>query len=174
MARYGIFTKPVHVEKIVNFLNKYTTIDYIISTEKEEIYAYDFDIGISYCWPIKIDVSWPHDLIIRDGKQETRIWYNYHPALLPEYAGMGSYAKALHDGVKEFGVTLHIMTSLVDHGPILCIKRFKLDSLPVHTTELGCITHYYLFQLFKETIETLSLKPVSKEDFEKRCAVKRF
>ena len=38
--KYGIFTKPIHVEKIVNYLNQYTDMDYIISTVKAEIYGY--------------------------------------------------------------------------------------------------------------------------------------
>jgi methionyl-tRNA formyltransferase len=162
--KYGIFTKPIHVEKIVNFLNQYTKVNYIISSDKDEITAYNYDFGVSYCWPFKIDES----------ELKKRIWYNYHPGLLPKYHGMQSYADAIQDEVEKYGVTLHRMTEEVDNGPILCIRKFNLHTLPVHTNELGCITHYYLFQLFKETIETLKFMPVDSEDFDKRCAARKF
>lgn len=140
--RYGIFTKQIHVEKIVNFLNQYTDIDYIISTNKKEVNSYDYDIGISYCWDWKIDVK---------GKP----WYNYHPGPLPEYDGISSHPAAVKDKVTEYGATLHRMTDEFDKGPIIFKKVFKLDSIPINTNELGCIAHYYLFQLFKETIHLL-------------------
>jgi len=142
--KYGIFTKPIHVEKIVNYLNQYTKIDYIISTSKEEICAYDYDIGISYCFPHIINVD---DIP----------WYNYHPAPLQEYPGLMNYACPIRDKVKNFGVTLHRMTNEVDKGPIIKVRRFKLDSLPVNSNELGNIAHYHLFQLFKETIRELGI-----------------
>ena len=158
--KYGIFTKPIHVEKIVNYLNQYTDIDYIISTVKQEMYAYDFDIGVSYCWPWKIDIDYPYDLTMektKNGYREInrRTWFNYHPSPLPKYSGFSCYADAINDGVKEYGVTLHRMTDVIDNGEIIEQKTFPLHTLPCNTNELGCITHYWLFQLFKETIETL-------------------
>jgi len=149
---YGIFTKPQHVEKIVNFLNQRTDIDYIISTNKYEPLAYDFDIGISYCFPWVIDSRFD-----RNGIKllETKDWYNYHPAPLPLYKDWGNYQKGIKSKVEEWGVSLHRMTEHVDEGPVLKIKYFKLETLPVNTQELGDISHYYLFQLFKETIELL-------------------
>jgi len=144
--KLGIFTKPIHIEKIVNFLNQHTKIlDYVISTERKETEAYDFDIGISYCFPYIIDVE-------KSGKP----WYNYHPAPLPEYKGLLCYALPIKDKVEEFAVTLHRMTNEVDSGKILQVRKFKLDSQPVHTNELGTIAHYHLFQLFKETIEKIA------------------
>lgn len=155
--KYGIFTKPMHVEKLVSYLNM-TDIKYVISTERKEIYAYEFDIGISYCWPWRIDVDWPQDINIH------RIWYNYHPGILPRYPSIGSYAKAIRDKVTRFGVTLHRMTEEIDKGPVLVVKEFMLDSVPVNTNELGAITHYHLFQLFKETIKKLEKMPMWQED----------
>lgn len=140
--KFGIFTKPIHVEKIVNYLNRYTNVSYIISTSREEVYAYEYDVGISYCFPyiVKIDKI---------------PWYNYHPAPLPKYPGLMNYSHPIRDKVMEFGVTVHKMTNDVDKGKIIKVKHFKLKSLPSNTNELGCISHYYLFQLFKETIEGL-------------------
>ena len=154
--KYGIFTKPIHIEKLVNFLNQENDIDYIISTSKEEVNAFDFDVGVSYCFPHIIKINFP--------VEDRRIWYNYHPAPLPKYPGLNNYSFAIKDKMKTFGVTLHIMTDDVDCGPILKVKKFKLRTLPINTNELGCITHYHLFQLFKETIKLLQFKPKTEKE----------
>jgi methionyl-tRNA formyltransferase len=88
-------------------------------------------------------------------KKDERIWYNYHPAPLPKYKGIRNYVDAIKDDAEEFGVTLHKMNMEFDEGEIIGVKKFKLISKPINTDELGTITHYYLFQLFKETIGEL-------------------
>jgi phosphoribosylglycinamide formyltransferase-1 len=44
---------------------------------------------------------------------------NIHPSLLPAYAGMHTHARALQDGVKIHGCTVHFVTPDLDHGPII-------------------------------------------------------
>lgn len=44
---------------------------------------------------------------------------NIHPSLLPAYSGLNTHARALQDGVKIHGCTVHFVTSDVDHGPII-------------------------------------------------------
>ena len=44
---------------------------------------------------------------------------NIHPSLLPAYSGLNTHARALKDGVKIHGCTVHFVTSDVDHGPII-------------------------------------------------------
>ena len=44
---------------------------------------------------------------------------NIHPSLLPAYGGTDTHARALHDGVKIHGCTVHFVTSDLDHGPII-------------------------------------------------------
>jgi phosphoribosylglycinamide formyltransferase-1 len=44
---------------------------------------------------------------------------NIHPSLLPSYGGLNTHARALHDGVKIHGCTVHFVTSDLDHGPII-------------------------------------------------------
>ena len=143
---YGIFTKPIHVEKIVNYLNLvHPKLNYIISTDKQEVDMWAFEIGVSYCFPYKIDMA-------KQTWQSYRVWYNYHPGPLPEYPGLTNYSMPIRDGVTRFGVTLHKMTDEIDKGPIIKRIDFDLASPPTSTNELGNIAHYYLFQLFKETI----------------------
>lgn len=44
---------------------------------------------------------------------------NIHPSLLPLYPGLNTHRRALADGVKIHGCTVHFVTSEVDHGPIV-------------------------------------------------------
>lgn len=44
---------------------------------------------------------------------------NIHPSLLPSYAGLNTHTRALEDGVKIHGCTVHYVTDDLDHGPII-------------------------------------------------------
>lgn len=44
---------------------------------------------------------------------------NIHPSLLPAYGGLNTHARALHDGVRIHGCTVHFVTADLDHGPII-------------------------------------------------------
>lgn len=44
---------------------------------------------------------------------------NIHPALLPAYRGLNTHQRALADGVKIHGCTVHFVVPAVDEGPII-------------------------------------------------------
>jgi phosphoribosylglycinamide formyltransferase-1 len=44
---------------------------------------------------------------------------NIHPSLLPAFAGTHTHRRALEEGVKLHGCTVHFVTPEVDHGPII-------------------------------------------------------
>lgn len=44
---------------------------------------------------------------------------NIHPALLPAYRGLDTHARALADGVKIHGCTVHFVVPSMDAGPII-------------------------------------------------------
>lgn len=44
---------------------------------------------------------------------------NIHPSLLPAYPGLNTHARALADGVKLHGCTVHLVRPAVDSGPII-------------------------------------------------------
>jgi phosphoribosylglycinamide formyltransferase-1 len=44
---------------------------------------------------------------------------NIHPALLPSYRGLDTHVRALADGVKIHGCTVHFVVPALDEGPII-------------------------------------------------------
>ena len=68
---------------------------------------------------------------------------NIHPSLLPAFKGAHAIRDAFEAGVKETGVSVHLVTSKLDAGPVLaCVKvkrasRDTLDSLEtkIHRAE---------------------------------------
>jgi phosphoribosylglycinamide formyltransferase 1 len=47
---------------------------------------------------------------------------NVHPSLLPKYPGLHAIERAIEDGAKRFGVTVHLVDAGVDTGPIILQK----------------------------------------------------
>lgn len=44
---------------------------------------------------------------------------NVHPSLLPAFPGLNTHERALVEGVKVHGCTVHFVTPELDHGPIV-------------------------------------------------------
>ncbi|MCL2022234.1 MAG: phosphoribosylglycinamide formyltransferase [Betaproteobacteria bacterium] len=44
---------------------------------------------------------------------------NIHPSLLPLFPGLDTHRRALAEGVRLHGCTVHFVTPLLDHGPII-------------------------------------------------------
>ena len=63
---------------------------------------------------------------------------NLHPALLPQFGGMGMYGHHVHEAVKaagetETGMTVHYVSNEVDGGEI--IAQFSTPILPTDTPD---------------------------------------
>ena len=48
---------------------------------------------------------------------------NIHPSLLPAYRGLDTHARALADGAREHGCTVHFVTPGLDEGPAIIQAR---------------------------------------------------
>jgi methionyl-tRNA formyltransferase len=59
---------------------------------------------------------------------------NFHPGLLPDYAGLNVHQWAILNGETNTGVTIHIMTPSLDEGSILA-----QSSVPIDTAETGLL-----------------------------------
>ncbi|WP_189459820.1 phosphoribosylglycinamide formyltransferase [Jeongeupia chitinilytica] len=51
------------------------------------------------------------------GHYENRL-LNIHPSLLPAFTGLHTHERAIAEGVKFAGCTVHFVTAELDHGPI--------------------------------------------------------
>ena len=44
---------------------------------------------------------------------------NIHPSLLPAFPGLNTHQRAIDAGCKVAGATVHLVTTELDHGPVL-------------------------------------------------------
>lgn len=51
---------------------------------------------------------------------------NLHPSLLPDYPGLHTHARALADGVREHGASVHFVTPELDGGPVIAQARIEV------------------------------------------------
>jgi UDP-4-amino-4-deoxy-L-arabinose formyltransferase/UDP-glucuronic acid dehydrogenase (UDP-4-keto-hexauronic acid decarboxylating) len=51
---------------------------------------------------------------------------NFHPGLLPQYAGLHTHQWAIRNGETEFGVTVHRMEAAIDTGGVVGQSRFPI------------------------------------------------
>lgn len=58
---------------------------------------------------------------------------NIHPSLLPAYKGTRTYERALADGAKHHGASVHFVTPELDSGPV--IAQAAVPVLPNDTAE---------------------------------------
>ena len=55
---------------------------------------------------------------------------NIHPSLLPAYKGLNTHKRALDDGAKQHGCSVHYMRAEMDDGPVIVQKH-----VPVHADD---------------------------------------
>lgn len=64
---------------------------------------------------------------------------NLHGSLLPKLRGASPIETAILEDIKETGVTIIKMDSLLDHGPIIATKKAEIREWPIKTDELAKI-----------------------------------
>ena len=138
-----IYTKTRHVNKIHDFLTE-KKYKHEIFTVNDNPPLNDFDLGVSYCYPRIIE-----EPLLSTPKKG---FVNYHPGPLPKYKGPTELEDAIKNKEINWGVTVHFMDENYDTGPIIKLKNIKLHEPPILAQELGPISHYFLFNLFKESI----------------------
>lgn len=96
-----------------------------------------------------------HEILTQHDISKTRqAAINLHMAPLPEYRGSNQFSYAIIDGKKEFGSTIHLMDSKIDHGAILFQSRFPIPE-GCWINELYQLTYNASIQLFKNTIAAI-------------------
>jgi|TARA_B000000460_G_C21434834_1_gene356780 methionyl-tRNA formyltransferase len=143
-----IFTRERERELIEKFMNS-LNIPYEIYTSKDNPKLEAFELGVSYNYTKKIEP--PLLYLARKG------FINYHPAPLPEYPSgpkfeLETTERAIKEKVMEWGVTLHYMNEEYDKGPIIRKMMFDLEEPPQSRDEIGSLTHWHLWKLFKNSV----------------------
>lgn len=91
---------------------------------------------------------------------------NIHPALLPAFPGLDTHEKALAEGVKIHGCTVHFVTPTVDHGPIVAQAAVPVladdtpDSLAARVLEQEHLIYPQAIRWFAEGRLTLNQNKV--------------
>jgi len=80
---------------------------------------------------------------------------NVHPSLLPAFKGAHAIRDAFHAGVRETGVTVHLVTEELDAGPILAQSKVKLsrkETLKSLEGKIHCLEH----KLYPQVIQSVT------------------
>jgi phosphoribosylglycinamide formyltransferase-1 len=69
---------------------------------------------------------------------------NIHPSLLPAFPGLHTHAQALATGVRVHGCTVHFVTPVLDHGPIIaqgCVPVLAGDTPELLAERVLAVEH---------------------------------
>lgn len=87
---------------------------------------------------------------------------NIHPALLPDFKGLDTHARALAAGVTQHGCTVHLVSEGMDEGPIL--GQARVDVLPNDTeATLAARVLAEEHRLYPQTLATYCQRILSGE-----------
>ncbi len=80
---------------------------------------------------------------------------NVHPALLPAFRGLRAIERAVEQGVKVTGVTVHFVDEGVDSGPIILQRAIEL-AYPAAIEEIERRIHEIEHELLPEAIRLIA------------------
>ena len=80
---------------------------------------------------------------------------NIHPSLLPAYKGLNTHQRALDDGAKLHGVSIHLVTTELDDGPIICQAKYPIDAGD-RVEDLQTRGHRLEHQMYPQVLHWLS------------------
>jgi len=105
---------------------------------------------------IDILISVQYHLILKQVQIDlaSEIAVNLHMAPLPDYRGCNQFTFAIIDQAKEFGTTLHKISTKIDGGDIIFEKRFPIES-NLWVQELHAQTVQASQELFEESLADL-------------------
>tara|TARA_B100000287_G_C20674248_1_gene794635 strand:+ start:5330 stop:5935 length:606 start_codon:yes stop_codon:yes gene_type:complete len=116
-----------------------------------------------------IFISVLYDKIVDNKFLVDRDCYNFHPAILPEYAGVGTMTWSILNNEKYHGITLHLIDSGIDTGDIIDITKIRIDDNET-SYSLNKKTIKKMLGFFKEKFYIILEKKYKtiKQDFSKR------
>lgn len=94
---------------------------------KEKISKWDGFVFTENMNECDIFISVMYDKIVSPEFIEKRICYNFHPGILPDYRGAGTFSWSIVNGEKEAGITLHVIDEGIDSGDVIDIQTFPIE-----------------------------------------------
>ena len=90
---------------------------------------------------------------------------NIHPSLLPLYPGLHTHARALEAGDPEAGCTVHVVTPVLDDGPILGQARVPIltGDTPASLAARVLVQEHRLYPAVLRRFAAGDLRPVMLE-----------
>ena len=131
--------------EIFHFVNKETLSDELTSIISD-LYI-DTAFVLTFPWKIPTVV-----LSILENR-----CVNLHPGLLPKYRGADPVFWQLKNREINGGITVHLMTSRIDHGPVLLIEKMPIipgEPYGMHCQRIGV----FAAQLITKVIDLLQTK----------------
>lgn len=126
VAGVGMTARPSEVQAVVSMMCGQFKVP--LTLFRKSTFANDLDKWIQQADPDAVWVKTFPWKIPDAALMKPRFGFiNFHYAPLPEYRGANPLFWMIRNGVKEGGVTVHLMTGEMDNGPILLTS-----SVPVH------------------------------------------
>lgn len=139
-------TLPVFKDVCLHLLQKYAThnIDYHFAYDRTMLHDIlpNLDAGTSLLISLGTSV-----IVTKEELSCFAFAYNFHPAS-PEYPGSYPYHFALLEGAAQYGSTCHEMDEYIDHGPIVYVNYFDVESDDTSMTLLQKSLHH-LFSMME-------------------------
>lgn len=79
---------------------------------------------------------------------------NIHPSLLPDFPGLDAYRRAFEEGAKQTGVSIHLVETGVDQGPLCAQKSFSIEKCQT-AEEVEALGLSLEHRLYPETLSWL-------------------
>ncbi len=76
--------------------------------------------------------------------------FNFHPAPLPEMRGVGGYNFAILENLRQYGVSVHWVTTEIDAGDLVEVRRFAICPEQETAWSLERRAQAELFDLFQD------------------------
>tara|TARA_R110000824_G_scaffold111081_1_gene259307 strand:- start:103 stop:720 length:618 start_codon:yes stop_codon:yes gene_type:complete len=112
-----------------------------------------------------------YDKIIPPTILKNKVCFNFHPGVLPEYKGAGSYSWVLINNEPKAGVTLHLIDSGIDTGDIIEIREFLISNIDT-AHSLFIRGEQTILRMFKEWYHSLLAgKYIAVPQDPKQCKV---
>ena len=88
---------------------------------------------------------------------------NIHPSLLPAFKGLDTHQRAIDAGVKTHGVSIHLVSSALDDGPVILQASLAVAETDNATALAGRVLQLehqiYSFVLFSLAVQNVTLLP---------------